>query len=290
MDRATKHTTKTTERLGQTVAALARLLDQTMNDLQMLDAEVQERIQQAENSLDQRNAERLRSAIEEAEQNARTLVAEELQARLGQQISIAVENARNEVLSDRNVLVQELEQLKQSSREWENERASLIADLKRASQLLEQSRDDHSRELAETDEAAAIALERQIATVVDRVRAESAAEWEAQRAHIEADRNRLREESEQARRLLAEATLEHSRMMAEVLEARSAAASPDTEASGMDVQNLAAEVARIEGLIQDISRAIEDPDAELSMVIRKNAERAELESYLRGVRCALPDR
>jgi len=290
MDRATKQTSKTTERLGQTVAALARLLDQTMNDLQVLDSEVQERIQQAESSAEQRSTERLKSAIEEAEQKARIHIAEELQARMDQQISVAVENARNELLPERNELIQELEHLKQSAREWENERAALITDLKRASQLLEQSRDEHSRELAETDEAAAIALERQIATVVDRVRAESAAEWKKERAHIEADRDRLREESEQARRLLAEATLEHSRMMAEVLEARSVAAAPKAEAPGVDVGNLAAEVSRIEGLIQDISKAIEDPEAELSLVIRKNAERAELESYLRGVRFAIPDR
>ena len=58
----------------------------------------------------------------------------------------------------------------------------------------------------------------------------------------------------------------------------------------MHADALHAEVARIEGLIEGISRAIEDPDTELSVVIRKNAERAELDSYLRGVRFAIPDR
>jgi hypothetical protein len=32
---------------------------------------------------------------------------------------------------------------------------------------------------------------------------------------------------------------------------------------------------------------MEDPDIELSTVVRKNVERAELESYLKGIRFAL---
>ena len=50
------------------------------------------------------------------------------------------------------------------------------------------------------------------------------------------------------------------------------------------------EAARIEGLIQEINQVIENPETELSVVIRKNAERAELESYLKGLRFRLPDR
>jgi hypothetical protein len=49
-----------------------------------------------------------------------------------------------------------------------------------------------------------------------------------------------------------------------------------------------AEVSRVQALIQGISKLIEDPNTELSVVIRKNAERAELESYLRGVRFNTP--
>src|SRR5262249_31578347 len=45
-----------------------------------------------------------------------------------------------------------------------------------------------------------------------------------------------------------------------------------------------AEAARIEGLIREMNLVIENPDTELSVVIRKNAERAELESYLKGLR------
>jgi hypothetical protein len=47
------------------------------------------------------------------------------------------------------------------------------------------------------------------------------------------------------------------------------------------------EIERVEGLVQQISDLIENPVTELSTVIRKNVERAELESYLKGIRFAL---
>ncbi|HZI51022.1 MAG TPA: hypothetical protein VFE29_04315 [Terriglobia bacterium] len=43
------------------------------------------------------------------------------------------------------------------------------------------------------------------------------------------------------------------------------------------------EVERIQRLIADIARVIDDPDTELSTVIRKNVERAELDAYLKGI-------
>jgi len=43
-------------------------------------------------------------------------------------------------------------------------------------------------------------------------------------------------------------------------------------------------------LIQEINSVIDNPDTELSVVIRKNAERAELESYLKGLRFRIADR
>jgi hypothetical protein len=47
------------------------------------------------------------------------------------------------------------------------------------------------------------------------------------------------------------------------------------------------EVERIEKHIKEVAALIDDPATELSTVIRKSVERAELESYLRGIRFAL---
>jgi len=44
-----------------------------------------------------------------------------------------------------------------------------------------------------------------------------------------------------------------------------------------------AEVTRIEGMIRDITTLIDDPATELSTVIRKNVEKAELDAYLKGI-------
>ena len=114
--------------------------------------------------------------------------------------------------------------------------------------MLEQTKGEYERAMAETDEAAAIALERQIATAVDRMRAEMRAQWDAERAQLAPENVQARD------------------------------------------QAVEAEAARVEGLIQEINRVIENPDTELSVVIRQNAERAELESYLKGLRFRIPDR
>src|SRR6516162_10131653 len=111
----TKPTLKGTDRLAQTMAALARLLDQTMNDIQALDSEFQEELGHS--------AESLKIAMEEAERN-----------------------------------LHEIKQLREAAASWEGERARLQAECERAKGLADQAQQDHTKALAETDEAAAIAL------------------------------------------------------------------------------------------------------------------------------------
>jgi chromosome segregation ATPase len=200
----TKPTLRATDRLTQTVAALARLLDQTMNDIQAADAEFQDQI--------------------------------------------------HDLAADRDRQRLEMEQLQDAATEWESERTRLLADFDRSNILLEQAKSDHDRALAETDEAASIALEMQIATAVERVRAELTAKWNAERESLIAERDR-------AQQRLADAV-----------------------PAPADSAAIDAEVARVEEMIHAISHVVENPDTELSIVIRKNVERAELESYLRGLR------
>jgi chromosome segregation ATPase len=302
----TKPALRATERLSQTVAALARLLDQTMNDLQVLDSEFQEQVlrtvEQREASLEQESSERLKLAIEEAEQNTRAVVGHELQERFSQQMASAVETTRNELIAERHQLNQELERLRQTVGDWEAERARLVADCEHANRLLEQSRQEHDRALAEVDEAAAIALERQIAAAVERGRAELTGQWDAERAKLIAERNRAQQRladsaSEYEQQLAhsqnnapAELTSELDELRRELEQAKRAAAVPAAvPAPQASVENPAieAEVARVEKLIQAISQVVENSETELSIVISKSVERAELESYLRGLRFKL---
>jgi chromosome segregation ATPase len=231
----TKPTLKGTDRLAQTMAALARLLDQTMNDIKALDSEFQEELGHS--------AESLKIAMEEAERN-----------------------------------LHEIKQLREAAASWEGERARLQAECERAKGLADQAQQDHTKALAETDEAAAIALERQIATAVERVRAELTSRFEADRATLLSDRNR-------AQQRLADMATEFESLKAELEKIQQAPApAAASKQSGAESETLQAEVARVEAQIKDISRIVEDHETELSVVIRKNVERAELESYLRGLR------
>ena len=51
----------------------------------------------------------------------------------------------------------------------------------------------------------------------------------------------------------------------------------------IDQEAISAEVARVEAQIQQIAALIDDPETELSTVIRKNVEKAELGAYLKGI-------
>jgi len=242
----TKSLLRPKDRLSQTAATLARLLDQLMNDIQALDSEVREEIltavQQSEAALAQQAAERLKVAVEQAKE-------------------------------------------KSAPADWESERARLVADCESANQLLERARKEQDRALAETDEAAAIALELQVTNGVNRVRAELMARMDAERAALLAERNR-------AQQRLADLTSDHEReiegLRRELEEARHAAVQapvpPSTQMSSVETHVLRREIARVEDLIRSLSQIVENPATELSVIIRKSAERAELHSYLRGLR------
>jgi hypothetical protein len=248
--------------------------------------------------------------------------------------------------------------------------------------LVEKSKEDHLQEMVDTEEAAAVALERQVARAVERVKLELTGEIESLKAELERANqllteskaefkrastekesalkdaaDKLRGELEQAitsgektKRLLAEAELTNSRLLldaqqaaesvaaahkgeladavdrvrAELTEERDrlsrqldellhSAAKWDSErdqlkdelrvaTSAKDKamadakvsvqstapnESLQAEVHRVEESIRTISAIIDAPETELSLVIRKNVERAELEAYLKGIKFAV---
>jgi DNA repair exonuclease SbcCD ATPase subunit len=63
----------------------------------------------------------------------------------------------------------------------------------------------------------------------------------------------------------------------------SAANSNGNSGSGLDLGTIDAEVERVEEMISTIAELIDNPETELSTVIRKNVERAELDAYLKGI-------
>ena len=213
-----------------------------MNDIQAVDAEL-EATQAGHAAMEQQSAERLKSALEEAQLKAR-----------------------------------ELERMREFAGVWEVEKEVLIAECERARQMVEQVKREHDLALAETEEAAAIALERQIAGSVERVRAELTAQFEADRATLVADRNR-------AQQRLADVAAEYETKLAEVLKQQAAPPPAESRApQSVEMETIQAEITRVENAILSIAEIVENPETELSVIIHKNVERAELESYLRGLR------
>jgi hypothetical protein len=56
-----------------------------------------------------------------------------------------------------------------------------------------------------------------------------------------------------------------------------------TATGGDNADAISAEVARVQTMILELGKRIEDPSTDLSTVIRKNVERAELNAYLKGI-------
>src|SRR5262249_2282712 len=101
-------------------------------------------------------------------------------------------------------------------------------------------------------------------------------------AHWEAERVRLNGEIERLARVQAATQAEAERA---IMAMRTASAAAKNAKSGISINRdtVTGEIERVEHLIKEISSLIEDPATELSTVIRKNVQRAELESYLKGI-------
>jgi hypothetical protein len=108
---------------------------------------------------------------------------------------------------------------------------------------------------------------------------QNAVQWEAERA-------RLNGELERLARVQAATQAEAEKAII-AMKASSAGTKNSKRGPSANNETLTQEMDRVDRLIKEISEFIEDPAADLSMVIRKNVERAGLESYLKGIRFAL---
>ena len=98
---------------------------------------------------------------------------------------------------------------------------------------------------------------------------------------------RLQEAIQQKTQLAEQLQNASSLLEAERARLSAAQSAGQPGASGLDKDSIAAEVSRVEGLINQIVAVIDDPDTELAIIIRKNVEKAELDAYLKGILFAL---
>jgi hypothetical protein len=99
----------------------------------------------------------------------------------------------------------------------------------------------------------------------------TASELQVERTKLTAELQRVKEESAQE--------ISKFRAAAEAAKAAAVAA-----AQASPVPSSKDEVARVQARLKEVTTIIDDPATELSVVIRKNVEKLELEAYLKGLR------
>jgi hypothetical protein len=122
--------------------------------------------------------------------------------------------------------------------------------------------------------------------------------WQAERSRLnveierlsknatqwEIERKRLNGEIENLAQLQAMTQVQAEKAIAA---SKAAALTAGKGAGPVLSEGLQKEMERVESLIKQISTLMEDASTDLSTVIRKNVEKSELESYLKGIRFAL---
>jgi len=215
--------------------------------------------------------------------------------------------------AEREQLAKEIHRLEQVSRHWDIERRQLNdhagqlqqAFVKAQAQIqtyeaaarapkpseaqveqLRREKEGLQKELQETRRAWE-AERQQLKTEIERL------EGQIQRVSESQDRvskeivDQLRKQYEQR---LQEAIQEKNQLAGQLqsanalLEAeRTPRSAMQTENSGFDNSAIEDEVSRVESLIKEVVALMDDPDTELSTIIRKNVEKAELDAYLKGI-------
>jgi len=140
----------------------------------------------------------------------------------------------------------------------------------------------------------------ELQTALEMLRSDFQSERERLKSEFETERERLKNELHTAGNSAAELQVERSKLSAELQrvkehaaaeiervrsEASSAAlAGAPSEATANEVFLPNEEIQNIEKKLAEVTRLVEDPATELSVVIRKNVEKLELEAYLKGLR------
>jgi hypothetical protein len=155
-----------------------------------------------------------------------------------------------ELRKDKHALQQ---QLLETRNEWDKERRELNSQIERMDEQLQRVSETRDRVSQE---------------VVDQLRLQY--------------EQRLQEAIQQKLQLAQQ--LQSASSLLETERARlSAAQKGSGSGSGFDTESITKEVARVEGQLNEIISVIDNPDTELSTVIRKNVEKAELDAYLKGI-------
>ena len=214
-----------TDRMMEALATLAALLDRTINEVKVLDADLQKRI----NDAVQKKEESIRAETGLQLDAQRREVHNELTRRFEIELHSALESLRADFQSERD--------------RWSNE-----SGVERERLNVERERLNKELQLA----------------------GNTASELQVERSKLTAELQRVREES----------AAEISRLRAAAEKAVAAASA----ASRVHPPVATDEIAQVQSRLAEVVAIIDDPMTELSVVIRKNVEKLELEAYLKGLK------
>jgi len=185
-------------------------------------------------------------------------------------------------------------ELQRAQAEWEAERKELKAEIDKLRAEINRLRQESDGLKRQAEQAAAKSSEHESSSsaIGDQLR-EALQERNFLKQQLQAANDALQSKrsvhSEEIAALekqvsLLEADLERERdLRGEAPAVKETFVAPAASANGSSDQDLQGEINRIESMIADINRLIDDPACELSTVIRKNVERAELDAYLKGI-------
>jgi hypothetical protein len=141
-------------------------------------------------------------------------------------------------------------------------------------------------------------FQEEMKTALETLRSEFQSERERWNSESGVERDRLHKELQHAGNTTSELQVERTKLTGELqrLKEESAqeitklrAAAEEATAAAAAVASAPApspkdEIARTQAKLAEVTRIIDDPATELSVVIRKNVEKLELEAYLKGLR------
>jgi len=178
----------------------------------------------------------------------------------GYEVAARAGNQYDSKLSELKQQKESLErQLQNARNEWTAERLRLNSEIDRRDQQIQRIATDKEGVSSE---------------VVEQLRKQ----YEQRLQEAIQQKTQLAQELQNASQMLE---TERARLSAEIGNAEKSA--PAKGVDSLDRDAISAEVARVEKQIKEIAALIDNPETELSTVIRKNVEKAELGAYLKGI-------
>jgi chromosome segregation ATPase len=218
--------------------------------------------------------------------------------------------------AERERLVGRIQKLEEASRDWDAERRQLHDHAAQLQQAFMQAQARlQSYEIAAQDPGASEAqideLRRENESLQRQLR-EHRNLWDAERAQLNSEIERLRQQLQRmsdtrvSKEVVEQLRLQYEQKLQEAIEQKTQLAQELQSASvlleserarlsaahksstdGFDRDAIEGEIARVEGMLNEIVSVIDNPATALSTVIRKNVEKAELDAYLKGILFAL---